>query len=83
MKNMMVIFRTISWGGMEGHDIETNDFITEAAAREDARNNTWNSDYTLYKVEFMVDETTGKIKQVKTEIGNIECGRDILRNGVA
>ena len=83
MKNMMVIFRTISWGGMEGRDIETKDFLTDAAAREDARNNTWNSDYTLYKVEFMVDEATREVKQVKTKIGDIECGKDLLRNGVA
>lgn len=69
-------FKTRSWGGMEGRDIDVRKFETEELAREDALKETWNDGFTLYKVEMVFN---GTITETETKIGNIECGRDLRR----
>lgn len=67
-------FKTRSYGGMEGRDIETRKFETEELARENALKETWNDCFTLYKVEMVFN---GTITETETKLGRIKCGRDI------
>lgn len=69
-------FKTRSWGGMEGRDIDVRKFETEKFARENALKDTWNYDFTLYKVEMVFN---GTITEIETKLGKIECGRDVRR----
>ena len=46
----VVIYRTRSFGGMEGRTVQVRDFETEKDARENALNDTWNDGFALYKV---------------------------------
>lgn len=70
----ITLFKTYSYGGLEGRDIEVKTFATIEQAKQDALNNTWNSGYQLYEV---VASTTGKL--VERFICDIPCGRDIKR----
>lgn len=64
------IYKTVSLGGMEGRDREVRYFSTEEAARENALNDTWNDNFTLYEISFKDND-----KGVERRIGNIESGR--------
>jgi len=69
-------FRTYSWGGVEGRDIEKRDFVTESLARKDALLDTWNSGFSLYQVTLSLDK---EVIEKEEEINRkIRCGYDIV-----
>lgn len=68
------MYRTYSYGGMEGMDLETRTFETIELAKVDAKNDTWNSDFTLYEVILTFN---GVITETENFIEKILCGRDI------
>lgn len=70
----VIFFRLESYGGMEGKTIETRNYETEEIAREYAIRNTYNSNFSLYKVTMIFDKT---ISEKKEYLGRIPCGRDI------
>ena len=70
----VIFFRLESYGGMEGKTIETGNYETEEIAREYAMGNTYNSNFSLYKVTMIFDKT---ISEKKEYLGRIPCGRDI------
>jgi hypothetical protein len=67
-------YMTTSYGGMEGRTIERRKFETEEAAKKDAIKDTWNTDFTMYKVTMIFN---GKITEKTEIVGKIECGREI------
>lgn len=70
----VIFFRLESYGGMEGKTIETRNYETEEMAREYAMGNTYNSNFSLYKVTMIFDKI---ISEKKEYLGRIPCGRDI------
>lgn len=69
-------YRTYSWGGMEGRDIEKRDFVTESLARKDALLDTWNNGFSLHQVTLTLDkEVTEKIEEIEKKI---KCGYDVI-----
>ena len=70
----VIFFRLESYGGMEGKTVETRNYETEEIAREYAMRNTYNSNFSLYKVTMIFDKT---ISEKKEYLGRIPCGRDI------
>ncbi|MBQ7104980.1 MAG: hypothetical protein IJN90_03910 [Bacilli bacterium] len=69
-------YRTYSWGGVEGRDIEKRDFVTESLARKDALLDTWNNGFSLHEVTLTIDKrVTEKDKVLEKEL---ECGYDII-----
>lgn len=69
-------YRTKSWGGMEGRDLEISNWISETAAREAALNDIWNEDYTLYLVTLTIT-SSGRIIEDEQRLEKIPCGREI------
>lgn len=67
------IYKTVSFGGMEGRDREVRYFSSEEAARENALKDTWNDGFTLYEISFKDND-----KGVERSIGRIESGREKL-----
>ena len=70
----VVFFRLECYGGMEGKTVVTRNYETEEMAREYAMGNTYNSDFSLYRVTMIFDKT---ISEKKEYLGRIPCGRDI------
>lgn len=56
MKKIDTYYYTTSYGGTEGRDIEERKFLTEKAARENAKSEDWNNSFTLYKVDRYTNE---------------------------
>lgn len=56
MKKIDTYYYTTSYGGTEGRDIEERKFLTEKAARENAKREDLNSSFTLYKVDRYTNE---------------------------
>jgi hypothetical protein len=72
---MEKIYKTYSWGGMEGRDLEADYWVSAEAAKEAAAKDNWNTGYTLYEVTLTVGEN-GRIKMTETKIGTLESGAD-------
>lgn len=71
-------YRTTSWGGMEGRDLEISNWVSERAAREAALSDTWNEDYTLYLVTLTIT-SNGRIIEDEQKLEKIPSGREFLR----
>lgn len=69
----ITVYRTYSFGGMEGRDKEVRTFETESLARTNAMVDTWNDNFSLYRVEIIFD---GWVREEETFIATIPCGRD-------
>lgn len=69
-------YETISYGGMEGRDIERRKFETEEMARENAMKDTWNDGFSMYEVTMTFN---GRITEEKKYMGEIPCGREMNR----
>ena len=67
------VYRTYSYGGMEGRDIIKRTFETIELAKENAKNDTWNDGFRLYEVVITFD---GSVTEAENFIGEIACGRD-------
>ena len=68
MKKLDTYYYTTSYGGTEGRDIKERKFLTEKAARENAKREDWNYSFTLYKVDRYTNELEYFINS------NIMCG---------
>jgi len=77
---MNIFYRTFSRGGIDGRDLKIDNWVTEEAAREAALKDTWNSDYTLYRVQ-LIFESNGRITEKQTKIGDIPCGYELKWGG--
>lgn len=71
----MTIYRTTNYGGVEGRDLITRNYISEEAATKAAKKDTWGNSYKLYKVDYMVDEE-GRITEKETFLKKLKSGRD-------
>lgn len=69
----ITVYRTYSYGGTEGKTVEKRTFETEQLARENAKKDTWNDDFSLYRVVVTID---GIICEREEFIGKIICGCD-------
>lgn len=67
-------FRTYSYGGEDGKQLEVRDFETPELAKEDAISDMVNTNFTLYQINMVFD---GKITQTKKYLGQIVCGKDL------
>ena len=67
-------FRTYSYAGMEGTDLEKRDFETIELAKNDALNDQLNSNFNLYEITMILD---GKITETTKYLGQITCGKDL------
>ena len=76
MGKTFTYYKTYSYGGMEGRTREEDKFETEEIARDYALRNTWNDNYTLYKVDVTLQ---GRITEEETFLCCIPCGRELKR----
>lgn len=70
----ITVFRTYSYGGTEGRDVTKRTFETIELAKENAKNDTWNSGFSLYEVVITFD---GIVTEKETFIEEIICGWDL------
>ena len=69
-------YRTYSYGGEEGKSIEKREFETIPLAKQDAINDTTNTDFLLYEVTMVFD---GKITETKKYLCDLVCGKDLQK----
>ena len=67
-------YRTTSFGGTDGREYEERDFETKEAAMQNAIEDTWNTYFTLYEIEMIMD---GRISYKQKYIGRIPCYQDV------
>ncbi len=67
-------FRTYSYGGENGKELEVRNFETPELAKDDAINDLVNTNFTLYQINMVFD---GKITETKKYLGQIVCGKDL------
>lgn len=70
----ITVYRTYSYGGVDGREVEKKTFETIKLAKENAKNDTWNSGFKMYEVVITFD---GIVTEKETFIEEIICGRDI------
>ena len=72
----MIIFKTESWGGCDGHLLEKKYFLKEESARKEAKNNDWNEGYRLFKMKIKENEDGQLCVEEEVDLGKIPCGRN-------
>ena len=72
----MIIFKTESWGGCDGHLLEKKYFLKEESARKEAKNNDWNEGYRLFKMKIKENEDGQLYVEEKVDLGKIPCVRN-------
>lgn len=72
----MIIFKTESWGGCDGHSFEKKYFLKEESARKEAKNNDWNEGYRLFKMEIKENEDGQLYVEKEVDLGKIPCIRN-------
>lgn len=72
----MIIFKTVSWGGCDGRLLEKKYFLKEESARKEAKNNTWNEGYILFKMKIKENEDGQLCVEEEVDLGKIPCGRN-------
>ncbi len=72
----IVFYRTSSYGGMEGRDLEKRDFETKELAMENALYDDWNDHFLLFEVTMTFDEFVTTSEKF---LGEIPCVRSLNR----
>ena len=80
MKNVFVFYRTWSYGGTEGRNLEKRNFDTIENAEKDALEDVWNYSFSLEEVTLSVNDK-GRISETSINLKErIPCGRDLIQN---
>ena len=67
-------FRTYSYGGEDGRELEIRNFETPELAKDDAISDMKNTHFSLYQINILFN---GRITESKKYLGQIVCGRDL------
>ncbi|MBQ2946978.1 MAG: hypothetical protein IJE04_03915 [Bacilli bacterium] len=67
-------FRTYSYGGEDGRELEIRNFETPELAKDDAISDMKNTHFSLYQISILFN---GRITESKKYLGQIVCGRDL------
>ena len=70
----IIYYRTYSYGGEDGKQLEVRNFETPELAKDDAISDVKNTHFALYQINMLFD---GKITESKKYLGQIVCGRDL------
>ena len=70
----IIYYRTYSYGGEDGKQLEVRNFETPELAKDDAISDVKNTHFALYQINMLFD---GKITESKKYLGQIVFGRDL------
>lgn len=70
----IIYYRTYSYGGLDGKDLEIRNFETIELAKEDAISDIKNNNFALYQISMVFD---GKITESKKYLGQIVSGKEL------